>query len=142
MKKIFLILIFLLFSKPLYAKDTIKIDPNIIAKIESSNGKYMYGAAGEVGWHQITKICLKDYNRFHTKKIKRKELLNKEISGQVCQWYFEKRIPQFLRRYGLTNNLDNILLCYQSGIHNLRKGKIGKKGWDYINKYKKELNKP
>jgi hypothetical protein len=144
MKKTFLILIFLLFGKPLYAKgsnDAIEINLNIIEKIESSNGKRMYGTSGEIGWHQVTPICRKDYNLFHSKKIKRQDLMDREISLKVADWYYHKRIPHFLKKYKLKGTLENTLLCYQSGIYNLRIGRIGQKGWNYLAKYKQELNK-
>ena len=116
-----------------------KIDLSIIASIESSNNPLAYNAKTQaIGLYQITPICLKEYNNYHSAStIAQNELYKPQIARLVAEWYVGVRIPQMLKFYGLKDNLDNRLICYNAGIGNLIKGIIPDETQQYIFRYRK-----
>lgn len=112
MKKKILILLFLLLPIKLWA-----LDLNIISKIESNNNPLAYNSKdNSIGLYQITPICLKEYNNFHSKKIKSIALFNPIVNKKVAKWYIEIRIPQMLKYYGYEITDKNIIVAYNAGI--------------------------
>jgi len=116
------------------AKD---IDLNIIALIESSgNPKAFNPSDGAKGLHQITSICLKEYNNHHVKKFSSNDLYSPSISLNIANWYYNKRIPQLLKHYGIRDTIENRIIAYNAGIKTLVNGrKTPKITLKYIQKY-------
>ena len=136
----------------------VEINLDKIAQIESSNIKYaMRTYCGKsayffdyknainyynnnknniesIGKYQISKICLADYNKFN-KKIKAIELFNPETNKKVANWYFNKRIPQLLKHYGIKDTKTNRLIAYNAGVKSLKDKGCTKKYMEYVIKY-------
>ncbi len=130
------ILTFLIFSlcHMAWAED---IDLSIIARIESSGNPHAYNPRTKaVGVYQITPICLKDYNNHHKVKFTIQDMYNPDKAYIVANWYLNKRIPQMLRHYHITDVTRHRLICYNYGIGHLRKGdSLPIETKDYIKKY-------
>lgn len=61
----------------------------LLEKAESSGNRYAKSYLGAYGMHQITWICLKDYNRRHGTKYKLCDMYFPEISAYVAWDYLE-----------------------------------------------------
>jgi soluble lytic murein transglycosylase-like protein len=131
---------FLLFSLTnlSFAQNTLKIDLNKIKQIESSGNPLAYNPTSQArGLYQITPICLKEYNNFHTKKYSTQDLFNPTINEKIAKWYLTKRIPQMLRYYNKPITTSNILISYNAGINYVVKGlSLPTETRNYIQKYK------
>ena len=118
---------------------------SIIAIIESSNGVKMYNSkSGAIGKYQITKIVVKEWSKYHSKKYKAEDLWKDNVNEKIADWYLNKRIPEMLRYYRYKASVENILMCYNWGIGNFLKYKKGKKRLPketkrYLEKYRKLL---
>lgn len=140
-KRIYLALVFLLIFHSTSWADGInkKIDLKAIRMIESSDCKDMYNMkSGAIGCYQITKIVVDEWNNFHKVQYAHKDMMDKEISGQVANWYLNERIPAMLKYYKKEVTLENILIAYNYGIKHVKEdSKLPKETRDYIEKYKK-----
>lgn len=116
------------------AKD---IDLKIIAAIESSNNPSAYNPQdGAKGLLQITAICLKEYNNHHVKKFTSNDLYSPKVSLIIGNWYYNVRIPQLLKHYGLKDTISNRIIAYNAGIKTLVNGrKTPRITLKYIEKY-------
>ena len=111
---------------------------SIIAIIESSNNPLAYNQKTQArGLYQITPICLKEWNNFHSSEhYTLNDLFNPQVNEKIAKWYLTKRIPQMLRYYKKPVTIENILICYNAGIKYVLKGEIPKETKEYIQKYK------
>lgn len=115
------------------------IDLRKIAKIESSNNPKAYNKRTQAtGLFQITPICLKEFNQFHSKvNYSMEDLWNASISTSIANWYLNVRIPQMLRHFKKPVTVENILICYNAGIKFVITGIIPEETRNYLKKYKK-----
>ncbi len=98
----------------------INIDMSRIAAIESSGNPRAHNKDDDSrGLYQLRKIVIDDYNQFHSPKIDFDEVWDPAINEQIARWIFEIRIPQYIRHYGLSNDLLTILAIYNWGIRNV-----------------------
>jgi len=121
-----------------------EVDLSIISQIESSNNPLAYNKTSKAtGLYQITPICLKDYLVYNSgAKLPKKGLFCPKFNKRVAEWYFNIRIPQLLRHYGLAETIENICYAYNMGIGNLvkyRRGerKLPQETKDYLIKYRR-----
>lgn len=123
-------------TTPSYAADIINL--STIKQIESSGNPLAYNSKTKaIGWYQITPICLKDYNQFHTSKIEQSELFNPTKNEMVARWYFSVRIPQLLKHYKQSQSIENILTAYNAGIKSVISKRQPIETAEYIRKYKR-----
>ena len=93
--------------------------------------------------YQITLICLRDYNLAHIRGgYNHSEMYDPVKAHKVAEWYLNKRIPRYLKYYGIEDTLENRLISYNFGVGNLRKYRDGaielpKETSDYLIKYNK-----
>lgn len=123
------------------------IDYNAIEEIESSgNPKAHNRKSGARGLRQITPVVLEEWNAFHPKEQYNLDgLFNEEINRKIGNWYLDKKIPRYLKDFGLKDSIENRLAAYNWGIGNLRKisdarenfDKLPKETRDYITKYER-----
>ena len=96
-------------------------NPNHIQKIIQieSRGRCSAWNEGEDarGLMQIRAITLKEWNNFHAKELYTSEdLFDCAINEKIGTWYFEKRIPQMLRHYGIPDTTFYRIISYNAGI--------------------------
>ena len=115
------------------------VDLSIIAKIESSNNPFAWNKADDSrGLYQITPICLKEFNNYHSKKYAARDLWNVKVNREIADWYFNQRIPQMLRYYKVEDTLENRIIAYNAGIAYLvNKNPIPRITRLYIAKYRR-----
>ena len=134
LKRIFIAII-LTFLLAIFCKSCFAVDLLVIAEIESNNNPHAYNSSsGATGKYQITKICLQDYNNYHTVKYTLDDMYNAQKSLVVASWYLTNRIPQLLRYYGHTVNLTNTLVAYNWGISHVGED-LPKETRNYIMSY-------
>ncbi len=121
----------------------IQVNPGAIAQIESSNNPRAYNQRSKArGLCQITPVCLKEYNNYHTVKYTLDDLFNAHINIQIADWYLNKRIPTLLAYYHIPDTIENRLIAYNYGIgHLLRGDPLPQKTINYIKKYSKIIRK-
>lgn len=69
------------------------------------------------GLMQIRSITLQEWNNFHSKELyTSQDLFDCAINKKIGTWYFEKRIPQMLRHFGIPNTLFYRIISYNAGI--------------------------
>ena len=138
-KRAILIAVFLaIFAHSALANGQIRMD--LIRKIESNGVATAHRkTATDESWglYQITRICLDDYNMFHVKHYQVQDLYDPNINTEIATWYLQVRIPQMLRYYKVEVTTENILIAYNAGIGNARKGRIPEITRRYLVKYKK-----
>lgn len=109
-----------------------------IMKIESNgNPKAHNKTANARGLYQITPICLKEYNNFHTKKYSPNDLWKAEVNSEIATWYLNVRIPQLLKHYKKDINEKNVIIAYNAGINAVVKGYLPAETKKYLAKYNK-----
>jgi len=122
------------------------VDMRIIAKIESSENHRAYNPKdGGRGLYQITPIVLKDYNNCVLGKygfspeyfVKLEDLFNPKINSEVADWYLNERIPQLLKAHHIPVTKKNIIIAYNAGIANAKKGRTPSITKKYLAKYDK-----
>jgi len=70
----------------------------IIAKAESSGGKFLKGDGGKsLGKYQISKAVVIDYNRANGTNYKHSDLLKNEVSEKIAKWH-ARRIIKLLKQ--------------------------------------------
>ena len=141
-KRLYLTAVFLLiFHSCAFANQNSKskIELRKIISIESNGNSKAYNSKSLAkGLCQITPICLKEYNAFHSVKYSGQDLFNAEINIKIAQWYLEIRIPQMLRHFNISVTTENIIICYNAGISYLVKHKrIPEETKRYIAKYER-----
>jgi soluble lytic murein transglycosylase-like protein len=134
--RIYLALVFwLIFGSIAYAQNC-GINMRAIQTIESHGNPRAYNKGSQArGLYQITPICLKEYNQFHTQKYTVQELFNPDINGKIATWYLTVRIQQMLRHYKISVTVENILWAYNAGISNVIKRTKPTETANYIKKY-------
>lgn len=115
----------------------VMVDLKVIAKIESGLNPQAYNKHSHaVGMYQITPICLDDFNMFHKYGYLLTDMYDAQKAYIVAQWYFDFRIPQLLRHYGIADTIRNRIICWNAGIAYLTKHKrLPIETVNYINKY-------
>jgi soluble lytic murein transglycosylase-like protein len=143
MNKIILLILFMIFLSCQARAEQVYIDMSIISKIESNNNPLAYNPRTKaIGLYQITFICLKDYNNYHSEKITEQELFNPDKNYQVAFWYLNIRIPQMLRYYKKEVSIEHILICYNAGIKYIIKNKdLPTETKNYLKKYRQDLDR-
>lgn len=138
------------FSKTYFAKETkneVVMDINKIINIESSGNPFAHNKhSGARGLMQVTPIVLEEWNYFNpSQKYTCESLFNPEINRKIGTWYLNRIKDHYIPYYGLGQNIENILIAYNSGIKNLCKMRekrdfnlLPKETQEYIRKYKKE----
>ena len=112
------------------------IDYSKIAWLESRGNPMAYNKVSRArGLFQITPICLFDYNKENRTHYTLENLFDPTINRRIAEWYFEKRIPQFLKTYGKEDTIENRLICFHAGIKRLIENKIPKSTREYIKEY-------
>lgn len=124
----------LFFSKQAHAED---VDLRAIAEIESSNNPDAVNPRTDaIGLYQITPVCVRDYNQFHTFQYTIEKMFEPHMAWNVANWYLNQRIPSMLRHYKIPDTLDNRLWAYNAGIGKVVRGVMPKESRAYIAKYK------
>lgn len=116
-----------------------EIDLKIIAQIESSGNPLAHNVrSGARGLHQITKICLEEWNNYHPRQRRVvSDLFDAKINTKIASWYINERIPQMLRHYKKADTTENRLIAYNAGISYVVSGKkLPTETVNYIKKYK------
>ena len=136
------ILIIILFFGIVKANYGFDVDLNKIAMIESSNNPLAESYLGAKGMYQIMPVVLLEFNQRNKTNFVSKNLFNAQINKNISDWYYNKRIPEYLKVFKIQDTIENRLIAYHDGIGNLRKylrgeRRLGKKMRDYIIKYKK-----
>lgn len=110
-----------------------------IIQIESSGNPLAFNRnSGARGLMQITPLCLKEWNNFHsTEQYTLRDLFNPEINIKVGTWYLNQRIPQLLRHYKLAVDTDNMLWAYNAGILRVINNEMPKETRDYLRRYRR-----
>ena len=112
------------------------VNMEVIKQIESSGNADAYNPTGNAyGWFQITPICLEDFNKANNEQYTVKELFDPQINSRVAYWYFETRLPSFLKHFGITDSVHNRIIAYNAGIKRLMKGKLPKETKLYLLRY-------
>ena len=113
------------------------INMEAIAQIESSGNTFAYNYRTEArGLYQITPICLKDYKQAHKIwYIDPQMLFKPDFNTEVALWYFNVRIPKYLKYYKKPVTTENIIWAYNAGIGNVVKGIMPVETKNYIEKY-------
>ena len=121
------------------ANATAQIDLDVIRQIESSNGRQMYNEkSGAFGAHQITRVCLRDFNQKMGTRIRRSDLRNEKISRRIAKWYFGRRLPQILKAGGRKASEINVLAAYNGGARRVIRGVgLPRETRQYVRKYYK-----
>lgn len=121
------------------ADDTVRIDLHKIATIESGLNPRAHNKKDDSrGLYQITPICLKEYNNFHPRgrRYIMDDLWNVSVSSEIARWYFEVRIPQMLKHYGIPDTVPNRIIAWNAGIAYLvHKKPLPKVTRIYLRKY-------
>lgn len=123
-----------LFSNPAHAQD---IDMLKIAQIESNGCKHKIGDSNESwGCYQIND-ALKDWNNDHPNEhYTLKQMLNDALCFKVANWYFNTKIPAYLKHYRIADTMRNRIIAYNAGIGNLVKRKtLTQTTIKYLKKY-------
>lgn len=113
-------------------------DMQKIMIIESSGNPLAFNDRTKArGLYQITPICLKEWNNFHSEQfLTPSKLFDPEVNYRVAYWYLNQRIPQMLKYYGMNVDKRSILIAYNFGIGNMVKGKrLPTETINYINKF-------
>ena len=114
---------------------------DLIYQLESDRGTnkkaYIENEYGAKGGYQIKRDTYKDLQRIHPEKWKHLDFdtvaLNDNLSRKAAEDYV-RWIEKYYVDRNITPSIENILLGYHSGVGNVRKGKIGKQGLEYIRK--------
>ena len=94
-----------------------KVDMARIAMIESEGEALAYNeGSGARGLYQITPVCLKDFNNYHSYSYCMDDMFDANMNREVAKWYLGVRIPQLLKHYGLPVDTKHILWAYNAGI--------------------------
>ena len=102
-----------------------EIDLSIIAQIESNGNTFAdsyRGAKYGRGLHQVSEICLTEYNNYNKTNYKPKDLYIPLINTKIAKWYLNVRIPKMLKAYNISDTLNNRLWAYNAGIGRVVKG--------------------
>ena len=113
------------------------VDMHRIMIIESSGDRLAHNTRDDSrGLYQITPICLQEFNVFHKSHIQASDLWDEEINTRIAQWYMNKRIPQMLKYYRVSDTVENRIVAYNAGISYLINGKpLPRTTRDYLVKY-------
>lgn len=112
-----------------------------VVEMESSNNPLAYNLdTGATGLMQITEICLKDYNRYHSVKFTMKDMDLPGPNMEVGIWYMNTRIPQLLQSKGVPDTDITRLIAFNAGASVARSVwlKIPKETRNYLIRYFKE----
>jgi len=124
---------------------TVMVDLDAIKMIESSGDPSAYRAADDsIGLYQITPVCLKEFNNFHSReKYTRADLWRADVNERIATWMLDVRIPQMLRHYKRPDTVRNRIVAYNAGIARvISKRDIPAVTKQYIKKYEQlTLNK-
>ena len=111
---------------------------DLVRKIESGGNARAWNRSEDArGLYQIRKIVLVEFNQYCKKNYNMDDLWNPNINTEIAQWYLEVRIPQMLRYYHVEVTVKNIILAYNAGISNARKGRVPEITRKYLEKYQK-----
>ena len=114
----------------------VEIDLTKIMMIESSGNAEAYNPrSGAIGLHQITPICLEDYNKVNNTHYKPVQMHDPQLGAMVAYWYLNERIPALFKHYGVSDTVENRLIAYNAGIKAVLRGVIPKETANYIRKY-------
>ena len=140
------LLLMVVFCRVSHAEE-IKLD--IIADIESSGNSLAYNN-GHVGLYQISQGVLTQYN-FDTQggsdDVKLQDMYIPKEAVWIADWYFNKKIPEYLKAYKIPDTISSRIITWNWGIGHLRKwfkrgchwNKLPLETRHYIQKYFKEL---
>lgn len=114
-----------------------RVNMERIAEIESGKSPWKVSKKGAVGYYQITKVVLQEYNTFANvaNPYSVKDLYNIEINERIADWYLHERIPAMLQAFGHRLTIDNVLVAYNAGIRYVGK-RIPRETREYIKRYK------
>ena len=118
-----------------------EIDLDIVIQIESNWKHNVRSHKGAVGLCQITKPCLKDFNRYNKTRYTMSDVVNPQVNMRIAYWYLNERIPQMLRARGYVVTVENVLVAYNAGISNLKRWRLFNETREYIDKYNTLVNK-
>lgn len=123
-------------ARPAEIASPIFVNMEVIKQIESSGNALAYNKAGNAyGWFQITPVCLEDFNRANNEHYSVEELFDPQINSRVAYWYFENRLPQLLRHFGLKDSVHNRIIAYNAGIKRLMSGVLPLETKKYLARY-------
>lgn len=140
MIKYTLVLIMCLLGSTAHAE----IDMDRIAMIESSNNPKKYNRETDAtGMYQVVPGgALADYNMAHIRNgYSAEDMYDPDKAYIVANWYYNVKIPKYLKAFGIEDTDENRCIAYHDGIGNLRKYLRGERnlGHDmqlYLKRYK------
>ena len=133
----------ILFFSSSHACAKVAINLQFIKTIESSGNPCAFNSRTKCyGLHQISEICLQDFNQINKTNYQPRDLFNPQINTMVASWYF-KRLNQLLSFYEIPASVTTLLASYNWGIGNVlewhKKGggfeRLPGETRDYIKKY-------
>lgn len=139
----------LIFCPKAHAED---INMDVIAQIESSGNPLAYNMeSGAVGLYQITQDVIIDWGRRYISNMNYNlnDMYEPEKSQEVANWYFNIKIPEYLREFRIRNTIQNRIICWNWGIGKLVRWYRHGSHWNklpvetrrYIRKYLKDVKK-
>ena len=103
-----------------------------IIQAESSGNPEAVSPVGATGLMQIMQPALTEYNQYKNAEWTMHDMLNPKKNVRVGTWYFNERIPQMLRHFGVEDTPENRLWAYNAGIGRVVEGIKPKETVDYI----------
>lgn len=118
------------------------IDMLKLRRAESDNNPSAVSDAGAVGFYQITKKgALADWNKDNPKqKYEVKDLYDPNINYKIADYYINKKVPRYLKNYGVPDTLENRLWMYNTGPGNFKAQQTTGKNAESITHLKRYLN--
>jgi len=122
------------------AEASVEINMETIKQIESGGDPHAYNKrSGARGLYQFLPIAWKDVQQ-HYPSLKKYEYIpyvhDPEISKIFAEKYFII-LEEYLRNYGKSVTMKNILMSYNMGIGNFIIGKKFKESEEYVRKYRR-----
>ena len=126
---------------PAVSAESVDVNVNVIAMIESNGDPLAYNALEDAcGAHQIRQCVIDDYNTFgpgRARPLVLRDVFNPIISDVVADWYANRRIPAMLKHFGYPDTIPTRLIAYNAGIKYARPGTlVPSTTIRYIEKYK------
>lgn len=99
-----------------------EIDLQAIASIESGGNPQAVNVRTQCyGLHQISGVCLREYNAAHGTSWTISDMLDGAKNTAVANWYFEERIPAMLKAYKIPCTTLHRIAAYNWGIGHVKK---------------------
>lgn len=135
----------------------VDINMDVIADIESLNEPLAVNG-GHVGLYQLSQGVVSEYDKVMDyyycgsdcttlKHYELNDMYNSKDAHEVANWYFNIKIPGYLKEYNIPDTITSRIIAWNWGIGHLRKWYRSGSHWNklpaetrnYIKKYYKEI---